>query len=147
MRKINQIIIHHSASDYGNAAIIDQWHRKRGWECIGYHFVITNGVTYSDVYNELHDGLIESGRNLEMPGAHCKGQNDDSIGICLINKGNDYSINQYKSLVRLICNISFRYDFPPIYQHSHYNEQKSECAGLKQEFILKWRENYELSRR
>ena len=30
------------------------------------------------------DGSIESGRPISKPGAHCKGHNADSIGICYI---------------------------------------------------------------
>lgn len=51
---------------------IDAMHRAKGWACIGYHFVIRT------------DGTIERGRPIESIGAHAKGHNDESIGICLI---------------------------------------------------------------
>ena len=75
MRQINYIIIHCSATKAGQdfrAKDIDRWHRERGWDGIGYHKVI-----------EL-DGTIETGRSEAKPGAHCKGHNSDSIGICYI---------------------------------------------------------------
>lgn len=75
MRQINYIIIHCSATKAGQdfrAKDIDRWHRERGWDGIGYHKVI-----------DL-DGTIESGRSEAKPGAHCKGHNSDSIGICYI---------------------------------------------------------------
>ena len=61
------IVIHHSASDAGDAATFDQWHRKRGWDELGYHFVINNGEGQPD-------GLVEvGGRWLEQKqGAHAK---------------------------------------------------------------------------
>lgn len=75
MRQINYIIIHCSATkaeqDF-RAKDIDRWHRERGWDGIGYHKVI-----------DL-DGTIEPGRSEAKPGAHCKGHNSDSIGICYI---------------------------------------------------------------
>jgi N-acetylmuramoyl-L-alanine amidase len=76
MRKINKIIIHCSATREGqdniNAKTIDRWHKARGWNGIGYHYVI------------LQNGTIEFGRPIEQVGAHCKGQNTGSIGICYI---------------------------------------------------------------
>ena len=75
MRQINYIIIHCSATKAGQdfrAKDIDIWHRERGWDGIGYHKVI-----------DL-DGTIEPGRSEAKPGAHCKGHNSDSIGICYI---------------------------------------------------------------
>lgn len=75
MRQINYIIIHCSATKAGrdfHAKDIDKWHRERGFDEIGYHKVI-----------DL-DGTVESGRPISKPGAHCKGHNSDSIGICYI---------------------------------------------------------------
>jgi N-acetylmuramoyl-L-alanine amidase len=87
MRKlsnIKKIIIHCSDSEFGDVKIIDQWHKARGWRGCGYHYVITNGVlTHGKPYNNDHDGLIQPGRPLRDIGAHCKGHNHDSIGICL----------------------------------------------------------------
>ena len=62
MRKITDIIIHCSATVEGvnvSAATIDMWHRKRGFNSIGYHYVI--GI----------DGTIQSGRPVSVAGAHC----------------------------------------------------------------------------
>lgn len=82
MREIKRIIIHCSATppdlDIG-AAEIRAWHTAPGWQGapngwsdIGYHFVIRR------------DGLVEPGRPVERVGAHVKGHNADSIGICLV---------------------------------------------------------------
>lgn len=72
-RKINKIIIHCSATppsmDVG-ANTIDEWHKERGWSGIGYHFFIKR------------DGKIEFGRPLDQSGAHTKGHNQNSIGVC-----------------------------------------------------------------
>lgn len=75
MRKIKEIIIHCSATREGRdytVADIDRWHRERGFFCIGYHFVI------------YRDGSIHVGRSVEEVGAHCKGHNTVSIGVCYI---------------------------------------------------------------
>ena len=75
MRKIKEIIIHCSATKEGRnytVADIDRWHRERGFFCIGYHFVI------------YRDGSIHVGRSVEEVGAHCKGHNTVSTGVCYI---------------------------------------------------------------
>lgn len=75
MRKIDKIIIHCSATPEGRdvkTETIRQWHLKRGWSDIGYHYVI-----------EL-DGTVVPGRPLERVGAHCRGENRSSIGICYV---------------------------------------------------------------
>ena len=73
MRRIDKIILHCTANRPGskvNAASIRKYHiEERGFEDIGYHFVI------------LEDGTIERGRALSKPGAHCFGHNKTSIGI------------------------------------------------------------------
>ncbi len=76
MRDLNRIILHCSATKEGqdfSAATIRGWHvNGRGWSDIGYHWVIRL------------DGSIELGRPLERSGAHTKGHNKDSVGVCYI---------------------------------------------------------------
>ncbi len=75
MRAISKIIVHCSATQEGrdlDAAEINRWHLKRGWNGIGYHYVV------------LLDGTIEYGRSIYKQGAHVKGENEGSIGICYI---------------------------------------------------------------
>ena len=72
-RPVLLLIIHCSATLPGQRVSvedIDRWHRQRGFDCIGYHFYITV------------DGTIWTGRPLSQIGAHCKGYNAHSIGIC-----------------------------------------------------------------
>jgi len=73
MRTIHTIAIHCSATKTDQLADVDtirQWHKKRGWTDIGYHFVIRR------------DGTVEMGRPLERVGAHVYGHNTGSIGVC-----------------------------------------------------------------
>ena len=73
MREINKIIVHCSATREGEnfeVAEIRKWHLARGFNDIGYHF-------YIDLYGE-----IRKGRDISKIGAHCKGHNRNSIGIC-----------------------------------------------------------------
>jgi N-acetyl-anhydromuramyl-L-alanine amidase AmpD len=137
-RKINKIIIHCSDSWYGNAAIIDKWHRQRGFNQIGYHFVIPNGyATYEDwkgqKYNPELDGLIEEGRDIEIVGAHCKGHNKDSIGICLIGK-RLFSGNQIHALLKVIKAMTDIYGPLNIYGHYEFNPHKT-CPNIDMDWL------------
>ena len=75
MRNISKIIIHCSASPEGvhyDVEDVRHWHLAKGWLDIGYHYVITI------------DGLVQPGRPLDRQGAHTRGHNGDSIGICYV---------------------------------------------------------------
>jgi hypothetical protein len=91
------IVIHHSASRRGNAQIIDNEHlNQRGWDGIGYHFVIGNGV-------DMPMGRIEGTFRwrLQQHGAHAgsspeqKQYNQDGIGICVIGNYDQERVPQY----------------------------------------------------
>ena len=109
MREIKSIIIHCSDSPCGDAALIDQWHKARGWRGIGYHEVILNA--YPHIINHMkhrpsvkHDGLIENGREWDQVGAPAKGHNKDSIGICLMGRDVLSSVN-IKSCSSLLATV------------------------------------------
>lgn len=83
MRPIDTIVIHCSATPEGrpvSVATIRTWHLKRRFSDIGYHYVI-----------DL-EGRVHVGRPIGKTGAHVKGHNTGSIGICYIggvtNDGN-----------------------------------------------------------
>lgn len=128
MRKVNKIIIHCSDSEFGSTSVIDKWHKERGWDEIGYHFVITNGIIESgDDYNEKTDGKVEEGRSIEKTGAHCYGHNKDSIGICLIGK-HHFTANQLcQSLPELLKDLMDKYDISEhnVFTHNDFNNGKT----------------------
>lgn len=123
MRDINKIIIHCSAtkadSDIG-AKEIDSWHKKQGFSSIGYHFVI------------CRNGDIEAGRPVQEMGAHCKGQNANSIGICLIGgidengkSQNNFTDKQFQCLKLLVKKL--QNEFPNSTIHGHYEFANKDC--------------------
>lgn len=84
---VKGIVVHVSASVWGDRDAIDDWHRERGFSQIGYHGVILNGVrTSRAAYDIALDGHIQAGRPETEMGAHClaKGMNTCSIGVCCI---------------------------------------------------------------
>lgn len=75
MRKINLIVVHCSATPEGRdvtAADINKMHIARGFKKIGYHYVVRL------------DGTVETGRKENEIGAHAKGYNANSIGVCYV---------------------------------------------------------------
>ncbi len=110
---INKIVVHCSDTPTGRdvtAAEIHKWHKDRGWDGIGYHYVIRI------------DGTVENGRPEYWKGAHASGHNKDSIGICLIGQG-DYTDKQEMSLIDLIANIKARYKGIKIIGHNEVSKK------------------------
>lgn len=141
LSSITKIIIHCSDSAYGDASVIDEWHRKRGLKCIGYHYVITNGrISASSAYNPKDDGLVQIGRQISDIGAHCKGHNADSIGICLIGKTHFTGRQLLGALPDVLVNLmhnlkQFRTDiWKCIYGHREFNPAKT-CPNIEPALI------------
>ena len=73
MRTITLIVLHCSATRTTQKYTFRQCredHLGRGYKDIGYHYYISR------------DGQVHEGRPLWQVGAHCKGHNQHSIGIC-----------------------------------------------------------------
>lgn len=69
-----------STMDIG-AHEIRSWHvNENGWDDIGYHHIIRRS------------GLVELGRDIRAVGAHTRGFNSESVGVCLVGgKTNEIS--------------------------------------------------------
>lgn len=139
-----KVILHCSASEFGNAAMIAKWHLERGWRTIGYHIVILNGQLTSNLYNKSFDGHIETGRafdddNKLVPaeyGAHTIGENSSSISIVLIGESGAFNAKQIKSLRDTVLPMLYgMFGHLEISQHSDHDIKKPFCAGLPVEFI------------
>ncbi|MBU1006568.1 MAG: N-acetylmuramoyl-L-alanine amidase [Candidatus Omnitrophica bacterium] len=132
-RKWDYIIVHHSATDVGNALNFDNAHQKRRWKGLGYHFVIDNGTSGKN------DGQVEvSPRWIHQEdGAHCKadGMNYRGIGICLVGNFSTDSVSQkqLRSLTSLVNNLKKYYNIPNsrILGHGQVKGAATECPGLK----------------
>lgn len=132
---INKIILHCSDSSFGNRGLIDQWHKEQGWDMIGYHYVIGNGyLTKHGKYQSKLDGLVEDGRPIEYQGAHCFGQNQDSIGICLIGDRLFSPEQLFVALPMLISTIRLSYlTGLKVYPHSKYSTKS--CPNISADVI------------
>ena len=132
MRKISKIILHCSATKEGQIFTtkdIDRWHKQRGWNSIGYHYVI------------LLDGIIQLGRPESEIGAHTIGQNTDSIGICYIGgldqegKAKDTRTNQQKTMLKiLVSDLLEKHPGSMVYGHNEFANKACPCFDVKKEF-------------
>lgn len=132
MRKIKEIIIHCSATPEGKdftVQDIDRWHRQRGWRGIGYHYVI------------YRDGSVHAGRSLQIVGAHCKGHNAMSIGICYIGglskdgKPKDTRTPEQKQALKaLIMKLKKDYPNATIHGHNEFAVKACPCFDVRKEF-------------
>lgn len=131
MRKIDCIVVHCSATpvsaDVGVQEIRD-WHTQRGFFDIGYHYVITR------------DGVLREGRPLEKAGAHAKGHNTSSIGVCLVggvdsnNKPEaNFSAVQYSTLESVLLHFMELYNIPSdrVLGHNEVSSKDCPCFNVR----------------
>ena len=127
MREINKIIVHCSATREGEnyeVGEIRKWHLARGFNDIGYHF-------YIDLYGEIHKG-----RDISKIGAHCKGHNRNSIGICYCGgveadgktPKDTRTTDQRKALVAVLRTLKAMY--PNAVIHSHNDFANKACPSF-----------------
>lgn len=130
-RKWTYIVIHHSATEEGDAYYFNILHRRRGWDGIGYDFVIDNGT------KGKQDGAIEvSPRWISQEnGAHCHASdmNSKGIGICLVGNFSKDRVSEKRmdSLVYLVNVLKKYYKIPMrhIMGHGQVPGARTECPG------------------
>lgn len=136
MRNIDEIIVHCTATrpnwwaDRSTQDKVDEvrrWHvEDRGWQDVGYHWLIDR------------DGTAVKGRDESVTGAHVSGHNANSIGISLFGghgSSNDdafednFTPEQDAALRDLISQIRGRYNIKKITGHHEYANKA--CPGFR----------------
>ena len=117
---IKYLIVH--CSDTGdkkfiNASDIHKMHIDFGWDGIGYHKVI------------LRSGEIENGRPEYWIGAHVKGLNKISLGVCLVGSSN-FTKKQYLSLKKVLLHWRKKYPDAKILGHSDSVDTHKTCPNF-----------------
>jgi N-acetylmuramoyl-L-alanine amidase len=133
MRTINKVIIHCTATPEGRAvavAEVDRWHRARGFNGIGYHYLISL------------DGTVLKGRPIELAGAHTEGYNSNSIGVCyaggLATDGKTAKDTrtpaQRRALLSLLKDLKAKYPGVTIHGHREFANKACPCFDARNEY-------------
>lgn len=133
MRNIKEIIVHCSATPEGKDYTVEQikqWHLKRGFNDIGYHYIV------------YRNGGVHKGRAEEIIGAHCVNHNSISIGVCYVGglaKDNKTAkdtrtAQQKESLIKLLRELKSKYPNAKIYPHYKFAKKACPCFNAEEEY-------------
>jgi len=150
------IVIHHSATLSGNAAVFDAYHqREKDMEYgLGYHFVIGNG-------NGSEDGQVEVSKRWreQLDGGHTAGKdpksgkpwNQIAIGICLVGDFEHFmpTARQIASLKALLNELLAMLPINEQNIKGHNEFRNTDCPGryLPVAEIVRWRKMPNLENR
>jgi N-acetylmuramoyl-L-alanine amidase len=119
---IDTVIVHHSATATGTVESIRAYHiTHNGWIDIGYHWLI------------YRDGSIHAGRPETVQGAHAKGRNAGSLGVCLIGEAT-FTPEQVSALRALLADLRKRH---PTITKIERHHAKCPGAGLDLERVVR----------
>ena len=112
---------------------IKEWHLEKGWSDIGYHVIIRR------------DGRIEYGRAFDVLGAHVKGFNSVSLGVCLIGgvdgegtPRNNYTVRQYHTLERVLNALHLLFPDAVVRGHRDFPGVDKACPSFD---VQRWCRN------
>lgn len=125
-RKIEEIIVHCTATPEGREVSVDTirgWHKARGWDDIGYHYVVHL------------DGTVEAGRPEAKVGAHVSGRNTGTLGIVYVGgvdaddlaRAEDTRTPEQKAALMALCRALVA-KYPTITRISGHNEYAAKAC-------------------
>lgn len=138
-RRINEIIIHCTATPEGRDYTIEQIrkdHKARGFTDVGYNYVI------------YRDGTIHEGRDVNKIGAHCSNHNAHSIGVSYVggvenksgvaydklNPKDTRTQQQKDALLNLLEALKMMYPMAKIYGHRDFAKKACPSFDAKEEY-------------
>ena len=119
-QKIAYLVVHCSDTADDDALTgrdIHQMHLGFGWDGVGYHRII------------CRNGVIEYGRPDYWVGAHVRGFNDVSLGVCLIGRHN-FTDAQMQALETVLRNWQSIYPAAEIVGHCDFEYTKKTCPNF-----------------
>ena len=119
-KNIKLLVVHCSDSEDNktlSAFDLLKMHLNFGWDGIGYHKVINRS------------GKIENGRPEYWVGAHVKGKNTISLGVCLIGR-HEFTIKQFISLEKVLRKWKFLYPEAEIVGHRDTGNTDKTCPNF-----------------
>ena len=150
IQQIEYIIVHHTERNNDFPFFVKLRHKfLRGWEDIGYHYLIGNTRPFSK------NGKLYSGRSEKFEGAHALGYNGNSLSVCLIGNFDKKipSEEQFETLFSLLEEKIRQYDIPieNVRGHSELPNVDKSCPGrlVNMDYVravLSGQENFSASR-
>ena len=132
MRKIDLIVVHCTATPAGrNVSVADirAWHIARGFADIGYHYIIAL------------DGTVEPGRDISIAGAHARGYNAHSVGVCYVggldasgNPADTRTAAQRQALLSVLSELKSRFPDARIIGHRDVAAKACPCFDATKEY-------------
>ncbi|OUU24567.1 MAG: N-acetylmuramoyl-L-alanine amidase [Candidatus Endolissoclinum sp. TMED37] len=127
-KNIKLLVVHCSDTENDKelkASDIHKMHLDFDWDGVGYHKVI------------LRSGEIQNGRPEYWIGAHVKGKNDISLGVCLIGRDN-FTKKQYMSLEKVLKEWKDKYPNAEILGHCDTGQTRKTCPNFN---VKEWVKN------
>ncbi|PZO64588.1 MAG: hypothetical protein DI498_10905 [Paracoccus denitrificans] len=127
-RPVSRVFLHCSASDkadHDSAAVIEGWHKERGWAGIGYHYFIRK------------DGTVERGRDLEKIPAAQEGHNTGTIAICLHGLSKEKFTEAQFAALRALCGQINRAYAGRVTFHGHCEVARKSCPVFDYRQVLR----------
>jgi len=131
-REISKVIVHCSATREGQPISVEtirKWHKMRGWSDIGYHYVI-------DLNGQVH-----AGRDVSRVGAHVKGENTGSVGVCYVGgldkDGEPKDTRTHEqdiALTYLLKLLTHQYEGSTLHGHNEFSSKACPCFDVQAEY-------------
>ena len=131
IKDIKYLVVHCSDTQNNKdvcAIDIHKMHLGFGWEGIGYHKIIRRS------------GKVENGRPEYWIGAHVKGKNHFSLGVCLIGR-DKFTKKQFISLDKVLLKWQVLYPNAEIVGHRDIGNTKKTCPNFDVKFWAKNRKH------
>lgn len=126
-RHVDRVFVHCSASDaeaHDDVSVMREWHLKRGWNDVGYHFFVKK------------DGTLQTGRSVEQTPAAQSGHNTGTIAICLHGlEVSKFTETQFFTLRRLCEDINAAYGGSVTF-HGHREVAAKDCPVFDYRAVL-----------
>lgn len=104
---------------------IRSWHLRRGWFDVGYHWIIKR------------DGTVQDGRPHDRPGAHVRGYNHISLGICLVGgvaengePEDNFTDDQWDALAGLVKGLKVAHPDAIVQGHRDFPNVNKACPSF-----------------
>jgi len=137
LKSVKYLVIHCSATPPQmdiDVSDIRRWHLDRGWSDVGYHYIITR------------TGSLQTGRGIDTRGAHVKGHNSHSLGICLVGgvdiegePDNNFTSDQFETLHGLLGWLKNGFPDAKILGHRDFEGVSKACPSMD---VREWLTNH-----